>query len=364
MNSIDHFLNSFRLLLFPAALLYGMVVRLRNLAYDKGWLPSQSFNLPLICIGNLSVGGTGKSPLTEHLIAILKDRYRVAALSRGYKRRTRGYVLAGEGTTALEIGDEPMQLHLKHPEVPVAVGEARAEALPQLLFDRPGTEVVILDDAFQHRAVKAGLNILLTDRNNLYTRDFLLPTGDLRDRRSSANRADIVIVTKCPQSMSPAEADSIRMELRLNEGQELFFTSIAHDEAYHFTTHRRRPLGRETEALLFTGIANPGPLKNHLQETLNSYEEIRFSDHHLFDIDDVKGILRRFSAMESEEKVMLTTEKDAVRLGRFASVLKDEPLFIVPIRVEFLFGDEERFRRRIFNFIETFKEGDAREKGR
>jgi tetraacyldisaccharide 4'-kinase len=354
MNSIEFFLYSFRLLLFPFALLYGLGVRLRNLAYDRGWLTSQSFNIPLVCIGNLAVGGTGKSPLTEHLIGTLKERYLVAALSRGYKRRTRGYVLAGPGTTALEIGDEPRQLHLKHPDVPVAVGEARAEAIPQLLFDRPQTQVVVLDDAFQHRAVRAGLNILLTDRNNLYSRDFFLPTGDLRDQRSSARRADIVIVTKCPPSMTREEAASIRIELKLDDGQELYFSTIVHDDPYHLSTGIRRELGRDTEALLFTGIANPAPLKAHLHEKLLSYEEMRFRDHHLFNIDDIRDILRRFETLESEDRIILTTEKDAVKLSRFSSVLNDKPVYVMPIRMAFLFDGENRFQGRIFNFIESF----------
>lgn len=356
MNSIDFFLYSFRLLLFPVAVLYGLGVRLRNLAYDRGWLPSLSFNLPMVCIGNLAVGGTGKSPLTEHLVQSLKDRYRVAALSRGYKRRTRGYVLAGPGTTALEIGDEPMQLHLRHPDVPVAVGEARAEAIPQLLFDHPETEVLLLDDAFQHRAVRAGLNILLTDRNNLYSRDFFLPTGDLRDQRSSADRADILIVTKCPEDMQVEEADAIRKELAPKDGQELFFTTLLYDDPVHLTTGQGRSLGKDTEALLFTGIANPAPLKRHLLHTVRSYDELRFRDHHLFNIDDIRGILRRFETMKGDDRVMLTTGKDAVRLTRFAAELKDKPVYVVPVRIGFLFGDEGRFQDRIFNFIESFAE--------
>ncbi|MGB5028144.1 MAG: tetraacyldisaccharide 4'-kinase, partial [Chitinophagaceae bacterium] len=168
----NFFLKSFRILLLPFALLYWLGIAIRNWLYDKRILESTSFGLPLICVGNLSVGGTGKSPMVEYLVANLKNKFKVATLSRGYKRKTRGYAMADEKTTALEIGDEPMQFHLKFPEVPVAVGEERILAIPQLLHDRPETKVIILDDAFQHRTVKAGLNILLTDYNNLFTRDF------------------------------------------------------------------------------------------------------------------------------------------------------------------------------------------------
>src|SRR6476659_2233267 len=182
------FLKSFRILLLPFAFLYGLIVSVRNWLYDKNILRSTSFGLPLICVGNLSVGGTGKSPMVEYLVLHLKNQYKVATLSRGYKRKTKGYALANESTTAIEIGDEPLQFYKKFPDVPIAIGEERLVAIPQLLHDRPQTQVIILDDAFQHRAVKAGLNIVLTDQNNLFTRDWFLPTGDLRDEKSSYKR--------------------------------------------------------------------------------------------------------------------------------------------------------------------------------
>ncbi|MEP7258547.1 MAG: tetraacyldisaccharide 4'-kinase, partial [Flavitalea sp.] len=188
-------LRPIRMLLFPFSLLYALIIWTRNKLYDKQLFLSSSFNLPIICIGNLSAGGTGKSPLVEWLIRKLRYRYEVAILSRGYKRKTEGYALANQFTTALEIGDEPMQFYNKFPDVTVAVGEERVVAIPQLLHDKPGTQVILLDDAFQHRAVKAGLNILLTEYNNLYTRDWFLPTGDLRDMASSAKRAETLIVT-------------------------------------------------------------------------------------------------------------------------------------------------------------------------
>jgi len=190
-------LKSFRYLLLPITWMYGCVIWLRNKLYDKNILKSSSFNFPIICVGNLATGGTGKTPMTEYLVRLLKKDYKTATLSRGYKRKTTGFAIADEDTTALEIGDEPMQFHQKFPDVTIAVGEERIVAIPQLLHDRPETEVIILDDAFQHRQVRAGLNIILTDYSNLYTRDLILPAGDLRDVRSSSKRADIIIVTKC-----------------------------------------------------------------------------------------------------------------------------------------------------------------------
>src|ERR1700722_11522073 len=209
MNFNFPLLKPIRILLFPFSLVYALVVTIRNWFFDKKILSSASFNLPIICVGNLAAGGTGKSPMVELLIRMLRERYPVAVLSRGYKRKTRGYALANDATTALDIGDEPMQFHSKFPDVAVAVGEERIVAIPQLLHDRPQTQAIILDDAFQHRAVRAGLNILLTDCSNLFTRDWYLPSGDLRDSPGSYRRADLIVVTKCREGLSQDERQAI-----------------------------------------------------------------------------------------------------------------------------------------------------------
>src|SRR5687768_15621527 len=226
-------LRSFRYLLFPISIIYGIVIWIRNKLYDKNFWKPVSFNFPLICVGNLATGGTGKTPMVEYLIRLLRDHYKIATLSRGYKRKTRGYALADENSTALSIGDEPMQFHKKFPEIPVSVAEERIEGIPQLLHDRPETEVIILDDAFQHRKVKAGLNILLTEYKNLYTRDFLLPAGDLRDMKSSRKRADIIIVTKCVSHLAESEKEKIIDEIDPMEHQQVFFTKIEYGSPYH-----------------------------------------------------------------------------------------------------------------------------------
>ncbi len=354
MNFNNFFLRSFRILLFPFALIYGAIIITRNLFYDKGWLKSGGFNIPVIGVGNLSVGGTGKSPMVENLAGLLKDRYKVATLSRGYKRRTKGYILAGENSTALEIGDEPMQFHINHPEIAVAVGEERIEAIPQLLFDRPDTQVIILDDAFQHRSIKAGLNILLTEYNNLYSRDFFLPTGDLRDQPSSAKRADIIVVTKCKPELSEAEAQSIRRELDLLPNQHLFFTTIRYGSPYHLVTRENKFINRDMEVLLVCGIANPEPLKKYLHEEALTYEACYYNDHHIFSIDDLQEIRSRFQVLDAKEKMIITTEKDAVRLVKFGDELKDIPFYVLPISVSFLFAETKRFNELIINFIEGF----------
>jgi len=354
MNFNFPLLKPIRILLFPFSLIYFLLIYLRNRLYDKGILKSSSFNLPLICVGNIAAGGTGKSPMTEYLVKELKPHFKIATLSRGYKRKTTGYALAHENSNALEIGDEPMQFHLKFPDVPIAVGEARLEAIPQLLHDRPGTQAIILDDAFQHRAVKAGMNIVLTDCNNLYTRDWYLPTGDLRDEKSSIQRAQMVIVTKCKPGLTAEEKEEIAQELALPANQYLFFTSIRYGKPYHIISKQTVSVTNAVEVLLVTGIANPGPLKNLLQEKSKTYYELAYNDHHIFTIDDLKDIQKRFSAITAPEKIMLTTEKDAVRLVKFAHELAAMPMYVVPIELEFLFNDAHRFNGLIGTFIKDF----------
>ena len=349
------FLRSFRILLFPFSLLYWLGIAIRNFLYDRNILRSNSFGLPLICVGNLSVGGTGKSPMVELLVEMLKDRFKVATLSRGYKRKTKGYALAGSGSTALDIGDEPMQFHLKFPEVPVAVGEERLNAIPQLLHDRPETELVILDDAFQHRAITAGLNILLTDYNNLFTRDFYLPTGDLRDQKCSYKRAQVIVVTKCKQELNETERKDLIREIKPAPGQRVFFTTLEYGLPYHFNGGKNFIFSPQTDVLLVTGIANPRPLKKMLEEHHNSYQMIQYPDHHIFSIDDWNEIRKKFDSIPSSGKMILTTEKDAVRLEKFKKESGDLPLFIIPVRHRFLFGEENQFKQLVEDFILHFK---------
>lgn len=349
------FLKSFRILLLPFALLFGIVVIVRNWLYNKNILKSTSFGLPLICVGNLSVGGTGKSPMVEFLVLHLKGRFKVATLSRGYKRKTKGYALANETTTAIEIGDEPLQFYKKFPDVPVAIGEERIVAIPQLLHDRPGTQVVILDDAFQHRAINAGLNILLTDYGNLFTRDFYLPTGDLRDAKSSYKRAQIIVVTKCKSSLSIEEKASIQREITPQPHQKLFFTYIAYGVPYHITHKHFFHFDESTEVLLVTGIANPRPLKTFLEERIHTYYMMHYNDHHIFSIDDWKDIKKRFASMDAERKIILTTEKDAMRLLKFAAEIDGMPFYVMPIEHKFLFNEEQAFVQEVQQFIQHFK---------
>lgn len=350
------FLKSFRILLLPFALLYWLGISIRNWLYKKNIYRSASFGLPLVCVGNLSVGGTGKSPMVEYLVEKLKDNFKVATLSRGYKRKTKGYALANENTTALEIGDEPMQFHLKFPDVPVAVGERRIEAIPQLLHDRPDIQGIILDDAFQHRAIKAGLNILLTEYNNLFTRDFYLPTGDLRDLKGSYKRAEIIVVTKCKPDLMQEEKDRIIKEINPLPDQHIFFTAIEYGETYHIKAKRTSSLSEKKEVLLVTGIANPRPLKKLLEEQSRTYYMMQYPDHHIFTIDDLNEIKKKFDSIEASSKMILTTEKDAVRLVKFQNDITDLPLYVIPVRHRFLFREGQQFDELVINFIKNFKQ--------
>ena len=347
-------LKSFRYLLLPLAFLYGVVIWLRNWMYDVKIIKSASFNFPIICVGNLAVGGTGKTPMTEFLVEFLQYRYKTATLSRGYKRKTKGFAIADEKSTAIDIGDEPMQFHRKFPANTVAVGEERLVAIPQLLHQRPATEVIILDDAFQHRTVSAGLNVVLTECKNLYTRDFMMPAGDLRDVRSSIKRAHIVVVTKCPPGFTAQDRDDTIKELDLLPHQAVFFTEILYGKPYHLFNNSSCDFNEHTDVLLLCGIANPKPLKDFLASYVRSYDMLRYADHHIFSTQELLDIKKHFESIESGSKIIITTEKDAVRLQKFEKELLQYPIYALPIRHHFLFGGEHEFRQKITSFIDSF----------
>ena len=348
-------LKSFRYLLFPFSILYGSVIWVRNKLFDKRILRSAKFNFPLVCVGNLAVGGTGKTPMVEYLVRIVKGKYKVATLSRGYKRKTKGFAIAGERSTAADIGDEPMQIHKKFADITVAVAEERIIGVPQLLYEKPETQVIILDDAFQHREIEAGMNILLTDYNNLYTRDILLPAGDLRDIKSSSKRAGIIIVTKCKANLDEQERNKIERELQPLPYQKIYFTRIQYNGPYHLFTGAPYVLEPDSEVLLVCGIANPAPLKEALSSYVSSYELLAYRDHHIFNLDDLKEIKATFSKIKNKNKIIITTEKDGVRLAKFQKELKEMPVYVLPIAHEFLFGQEREFENEVLQYIESFK---------
>lgn len=352
-------LKSFRYILFPFSIIYGSVIWIRNKLFDKKILRSAAFNFPIICIGNLAVGGTGKTPMAEYIIRLLEDKFTVATLSRGYKRKTKGFAIADEKTADIDVGDEPMQLHKKFPGITVAVAEERVIGIPQLLYSKPATQVIILDDAFQHREVRAGLNILLTAYGNLFTRDFLLPAGDLRDVKASRKRAQVIVVTKCKSHLNEEERDKIIKEINPLPHQKIYFSKIEYSSPYHLFSKQKKFLKPECNVLLVCGIADPAPLKEMLTSYVHTYELLLFRDHHIFNTDDLKEIKKHFSKIENENKIILTTEKDGVRLAKFEKELEHLPIYVLPIAHQFLFGEDITFEKQVIDFVEHFSMTDT-----
>ncbi|MFZ1530115.1 MAG: tetraacyldisaccharide 4'-kinase [Ferruginibacter sp.] len=347
-------MKQLRTFLYPLSFLYGGVLRLRHWLFDREYLKSSSFNFPIICVGNLATGGTGKTPMVEYLVDMLKDHYKIATLSRGYKRKTTGFAIANEHTTALDIGDEPMQFHEKYPELAVAVGEERLAAIPQLLHAKPATELIILDDAFQHRQVRAGLNILLTDHKNIYTKDLLLPAGNLRDVPSAAKRAQVIIVTKCRSDLDITEKEKIIKSIRPLPQQEVFFAETVYSRPYHLFNRSEANISPETIAVLISGIANPAHLQEFLKKNMGGVEMMRFADHHIFSTDDLRQIIKQFDELKTENKIILTTEKDGVRLKKFEKELAGYPVYVLPIKHHFLFYEGQKFEELVIKFINSF----------
>ena len=351
----NFFLRSFRLLLLPLSILFWAVLYVRAYFYQKQWLRSATFGIPLITVGNLAVGGTGKSPMIEYLIGLLKDHYQLATLSRGYRRRTKGYAFATSTSTALEIGDEPLMLYRKYPTVAITVGEERLLAIPELLHDFPATDVILLDDAFQHRAIQAGLVILLTEQSNLFTRDFYLPTGDLRDLKNRYKEADIILVTKCDPALSVEQRESIIQEIKPTSSQRVFFTKLNYGAPYHLIDNTDAQLLLTTEVLLVTGISNPAPLKSWVEHNTAYYRQLQYRDHHIFTTDDLNDMQAEFSKLTPGKGMILTTEKDAVRLEKFEKSIQHLPFYVIPVRHEFLFDEKEEFDKLVKNFIVNFQ---------
>jgi tetraacyldisaccharide 4'-kinase len=338
---------SIRLLLLPFSLIYYCTIVVRNKLYHWKILASFHPPIPTICIGNLSVGGTGKSPMVEYLINVLQPTHSVATLSRGYQRKTKGYVLANNAATATMIGDEPMQFHAKFPDLAVAVSEKRKLGIEQLIKDAPNTTVIILDDAFQHRAVTCTLNIVLTTYDNLYVSDCYLPTGNLRDEKKSIKRAQIVVVTKCNPLLPETSKKNIAAQLKLAPHQFLFFSTTAYGTAYHWQTKQPLLLNKQVPVLLLSGIAQPAHLEKWVTHTANIAEKLYYPDHHSFTKKDIINILFRWKKIEGKTKIILTTEKDAVRLIKFEQEMEAIPLYVLPISLHFLFNEKETFDKLI-----------------
>ncbi len=350
------------LLLLPFAFLYGVVVRLRGWFFDHGCMAS-SYPVPVVCVGNLAVGGTGKTPHTEYIIRLLRGSYRVAVLSRGYGRKTTGFLLADNQTTSREIGDEPYQMKRKFPDVVVAVDEDRREGISRLL-QMPAEaqpEVILLDDAFQHRWVKPSLSIVLTDCHRLFYRDRLLPAGRLREPAGGVRRADMVVVTKCAEGMTPSERRAIEGEMHLLPHQRVFFSRMAYDEIKPVFPLHAREISREdirqkgSELIALAGIASPESFAREVRRMSDRVTPLVFPDHHAFGRGDIRRIGRVFESLSPESRYIIVTEKDAARLVDNPHVPEGWKacMYSLPITTVF-FPDGGSFDEEIKNHITTF----------
>ena len=324
-----------RFLLFPLAVLYDFVTRTRNLFFNTGVFSQTAFKTPVIVVGNLSVGGTGKTPQIEYLIRLLKDRHKTAVLSRGYKRKTTGFVLLNESYLAADVGDEPLQYFKKFKNIDVAVDANRVAGISKLIANNT-PDLILLDDAFQHRKVKGSFYILLTKYKDLFIDDYLLPTGNLRESRQGAKRANIILVTKCPNNLSKEVQNTIKQKL-LKFNKKVFFTSISYADKVLGAREILTSELKNFEVLLITGIANPTSLTTYLKSLDVNFKHLKYADHHHFSNKEIRNIKKEFDAIESS-KIILTTEKDYVRL-----IDKITNLSYLPIETTFLNNEQEVF---------------------
>ena len=343
--------------LVPLSWFYGLGVKLRNTLFETGILKSRSFKIPIIAVGNITVGGTGKTPHVEYLTELLRQKFRVAVLSRGYKRKSKGFIMADNHSTVNDIGDEPFQIKQKFPDVTVAVDKNRCHGIDQLTSKNEKLDVILLDDAFQHRYVKPGINILLVDYHRLIIYDKLLPAGRLREPLSGKNRADIVIITKCPKDLKPMDYRVITKAMDLFPYQHLYFSTIGYKPLRYAFRKGVADLNYQTDlkdknVLLLTGIASPKQLIHDLTPVTNSIHPLTFNDHHQFTSKDVERINEAFAALPSP-KILVTTEKDTTRLT-IVEGLSDEVrnnTYILPVEIQFMLDQQHMFNENIINYV-------------
>jgi tetraacyldisaccharide 4'-kinase len=334
-----------RYLLFPFSIVYGLILRFRNLLFDTGILSAYTPDRPVICLGNLSLGGTGKSPHTEYLVRMLQPEYKLAILSRGYGRKTSGFRYVQQNDLAEHSGDEPLQFKQKFGNtLIVAVDEKRKAGIQRLCAEHPDLDLILLDDAYQHRLVKATLNILLSEYAHPFFKDCLLPAGNLREPRSGAARADAVVITKCPEELQESEKQRFRKQL---PGKEVFFSKIVYSGLRNLQDNSEAPFpDKNAQILLVTGIANSKALETWLRARVAKLKCLEFPDHHAFSASDVGNLSRLFEPMSEKNNIIVTTEKDAMRLRHpdISKLTRNLPIYYVPIHIEFCSADSSRFQ--------------------
>ena len=339
--------------LLPLSWLYGLAVSLRNELFALGILKERSFSIPVISVGNITVGGSGKTPHVEYLIRLLQDYIKVGVLSRGYKRKSHGYVLADDNSTMRDLGDEPYQIKQKFHDIYVAVDKNRCNGITRLTHDKATSSVgvILLDDAFQHRYVKPGLNILLVDYHRLIIYDRLLPAGRLREPLNGKQRADIVIITKCPRDLKPMEFRILTKAMDLFPYQQLFFTTIDYGTPQALFSDKTTSLNKYN-VLLVTGIASPEQMENDMKHKCRSLTSLAFEDHHLFNTKDEQRINNAFERLPSP-KIIVTTEKDSTRLINLNGLTTEvrDAIFVLPIKVKFMLNQGELFNNKIISYV-------------
>ena len=349
--------------LFPLALLYGFATSVRNKLYNLGILKSTEFDFPVISVGNITVGGTGKTPHVEYLLDLLGDKFEVAFLSRGYKRKTKGFILANGNSSPETIGDEPFQIFRKYKHVKIAVDENRVHGIEELMNTEKPPRCVILDDAYQHRRVAPGVNIALIDYHRPMHRDYLLPLGDLRESKYGIHRANIVIVTKVPHEIKPIEKRLWIKELNLFPYQFLYFTAVHYGNLIPVFNTRKKQIKleeisqNEYAVVLITGIANPLPLAQKVMMHCKELEEMQFPDHYEYTSRDINKILLKLQTLKAKNKLVITTEKDAVKLRCLKAVhdaLKDN-IYYIPVKIRFLDEKGKEFDSNIYEFVRKNK---------
>jgi len=347
-----------KLFLYPFSILYGFVIYVRNRLYDLNILKSKEFDIPVISIGNITVGGTGKTPHVEYLVELLKNRFEVATLSRGYKRKSKGFRWVEANSLVNEVGDEPIQIKHKHPEAKVVVCENRVTGVEKLLDEANTTQpdVVILDDAFQHRRITPGINILLIDYNRPIKEDLLLPVGRLREGINQMRRANIIIFSKCPDEVTPIMRRILQKDARLKPYQNIFFTTFEYLPVEPVFNAPKLDLSsfksKQYSMLIVTGIASPKPFLDYLKHYGKEIEIVSFPDHYYYSGDDILAIHKEFNLFKSKQKIIITTEKDTIRFKELSglSVQFKKSLYYLPVKVKFL-GQEKSFNNRILGYV-------------
>lgn len=350
-------------LLSPLSLIYGTVVFIRNFCFDTGILKSHEFSFPVIGVGNITVGGTGKTPHVEHIVSVLMGYFRLAVLSRGYKRKTRGFVVASTASGVEDVGDEPLQIKRKFPGIEVAVDENRVRGIRNLCRYDKKLQAVVLDDAFQHRWVIPGISVLLIDFNRPLSNDYLLPAGQLREFASASRRAAIVIITKCPENIKPIDRRIFKKELNLMPWQSLYFSTISYGEPMPVFSgapvfpERDKTGKNKCSILIVTGIASPRPLRKHIRKLSPRIEQIYFPDHHRYTWRDIERIKTAWKSMKGDCKLIITTEKDAMRLRKFSNIDTEikRHMYYMPISVSFFEKDGEAFKNQLMDYVRNNK---------